>query len=75
MFSWSRGTCEFIGFTEEEALGRSLDIIVPEEFRKRHWSGFHTAMSTGKSLINDAAHTGLPVHCKDGIIRLFPVKS
>jgi PAS domain S-box-containing protein len=36
------------GFTAGEALGASLDIIVPEHLRERHWSGFDQAMQTGE---------------------------
>ena len=55
---WGKGACEFFGFTDKEAVGHSLDIIVPAEFREKHWSGFHAAMSTGKSRLNGAAHPG-----------------
>lgn len=35
------------GFTEAEALGRSLDLIIPERQRQRHWDGYHKTMDTG----------------------------
>lgn len=46
---WNRG-CELVfGFTEAEALGQSLDIIIPEKLRARHWEGYFKVMKTGKS--------------------------
>jgi PAS domain S-box-containing protein len=36
-----------VGYTEGEALGRSLDLIIPERFRHRHWDGYRQVMQTG----------------------------
>jgi PAS domain S-box-containing protein len=35
------------GFTEAEALGQRMDMIIPERLRKRHWDGFDKSMATG----------------------------
>ena len=35
------------GHTEAEAMGQSMDIIIPERLRKRHWEGYETTMTTG----------------------------
>ncbi|GLR84134.1 hypothetical protein GCM10007857_08440 [Bradyrhizobium iriomotense] len=35
------------GYSSDDALGRSLNLIIPEHLRDRHWSGFDTAVSTG----------------------------
>lgn len=35
------------GYSAEEALGQSLDLIIPERLRKRHWEGYCKVMSTG----------------------------
>ena len=34
---WNPAAVAMFGFTSEEAVGRSLDIIVPERFREAHW--------------------------------------
>ncbi|MCK9247528.1 MAG: PAS domain S-box protein [Solirubrobacteraceae bacterium] len=44
---WSRGCVALFGFTAEEALGQSLDLIVPERLRDAHWRGFHAAIERG----------------------------
>jgi PAS domain S-box-containing protein len=36
---WNRGAVRIFGFAEEEAVGCSLDIIIPERLRERHWHG------------------------------------
>jgi PAS domain S-box-containing protein len=44
---WNPGAERMFGFTQAEALGQSLDIIIPERMRKRHWDGYHHTMATG----------------------------
>ena len=40
--------CEYMfGYTAAEALGQSMDIIIPERLRKRHWEGYEKTMATG----------------------------
>ena len=36
---WNAGAERIFGWTEAEALGRSLDLITPERLRARHWEG------------------------------------
>ena len=44
---WNPACERMFGFTEGEALGRSMDIIIPERLRGRHWEGYHKTMATG----------------------------
>ncbi len=46
---WNPGAERIFGFTKREAIGQSLDIIIPERLRKRHWDGYAHMMQTGKS--------------------------
>jgi PAS domain S-box-containing protein len=46
---WNPAAERLFGFTETEALGNSLDLIVPERFRERHWTGYNRAMATGQT--------------------------
>jgi len=46
---WNFGAQSIFGYCSEEALGHSLDLIVPEKFRERHWQGYHQVMATGVS--------------------------
>ncbi|MCI0486033.1 MAG: PAS domain-containing protein [Blastocatellia bacterium] len=67
---WSPGAQALFGYTQEEAIGRSLDLIVPEPYREQHWAGFNQVMSTGISKL-DGEGFDAPVHCKDGEIEVF----
>ena len=44
---WNRGAQTMFGYSAIEARGQSLDLIIPERFRARHWAGYRTVMSTG----------------------------
>jgi PAS domain S-box-containing protein len=46
---WNPAAERIFGFTVEEALGSSLDLIIPERFRDRHWAGYRDVMRTGTS--------------------------
>jgi PAS domain S-box-containing protein len=37
------------GFSSTEALGQSLDLIIPERLRARHWEGYRKTMETGQT--------------------------
>jgi PAS domain S-box-containing protein len=44
---WNKAAERIFGFTQEEALGKSMDLIVPERQRQRHWDGYNKTMETG----------------------------
>ena len=44
---WNPAAERMFGFTESEAMGQSLDLIIPDRLRKRHWDGFTKTMLTG----------------------------
>ncbi len=44
---WNPAAERMFGYPESEALGRSLDLIIPERFRQRHWDGYRQVMQTG----------------------------
>ena len=46
---WNSGAEEIFGYKKEEAVGKSLDLIIPEKLRQRHWDGYHKVMETGES--------------------------
>ena len=46
---WNPGAERIFGFTAREASGQSLDLIIPENLRARHWAGFRRTMETGTS--------------------------
>jgi PAS domain S-box-containing protein len=42
---WNPAAERIFGFTQEQALGANLDIIIPERFRQSHWRGFDQALA------------------------------
>lgn len=44
---WNRASAMLFGYSGDEALGRSLDLIVPEHLRAAHWKGFNAAVESG----------------------------
>lgn len=44
---WNAGAEALFGHTAEEAVGQSLDLIVPEHLRQAHWAGYHRALADG----------------------------
>ena len=46
---WNQGAERIFGCTAEEAIGKSLDLIIPEKLRERHWEGYHKTMATGET--------------------------
>jgi len=63
---WNPGAVRIFGFAESEAVGQSLDIIIPERLRARHWDGFHTMMRTGQSRYSGGDMLSVPGERKDG---------
>jgi PAS domain S-box-containing protein len=46
---WNSGAERMFGHTATEALGQSLDLIIPENLRARHWQGYFRVMNTGQT--------------------------
>lgn len=44
---WNAAAARIFGFAAEEAIGSSLDLIIPENLRQAHWTGFRRAMQSG----------------------------
>jgi PAS domain-containing protein len=46
---WSKGAEAIFGYAADQAIGQTLDLVVPPEFREAHWSGFKRAMDKGSA--------------------------
>jgi PAS domain S-box-containing protein len=62
---WNSGAEAMFGYTEQEAIGQSLDIIVPEKHRAKHWAGYHSVMQTGVTKYGREL-LAVPAMTKDG---------
>jgi PAS domain S-box-containing protein len=63
---WNPGAERIFGFSSAEAVGRPLDLIIPDNLRARHWSGYHRAMETGISRYGHGDLLSVPGLTKDG---------
>lgn len=62
---WNAGATRMFGFSEQEALGQSLDIIIPASLQGRHWQGYHETMRTGETRYGDGQILAVPAVRKD----------
>jgi PAS domain S-box-containing protein len=62
---WNRGAATMFGYSADEALGQSLDLIIPERFRARHWDGYRQVMDTGVTSYGERL-LAVPAMRKDG---------
>lgn len=63
---WNEAATRVFGFSAAETLGRSLDVIIPERFRERHWSGYHKVMASGLTEYGDRL-LEVPALHRDGL--------
>jgi PAS domain S-box-containing protein len=63
---WNKSAERIFGFSEAEAVGKSLDIIIPENLQKRHWDGFAETVRTGKTRYGTGDVLAVPALRKGG---------
>ncbi len=63
---WNKGAERIFGFTEAEAIGKSLDIIIPNALRERHWTGYAETVRSGKTRYGAGDLLAVPALRKDG---------
>jgi len=57
---WNPGAERIFGFSEADAIGQSLDLIIPERLRQRHWDGYRHTMATGQSRYGEGEMLSVP---------------
>jgi PAS domain S-box-containing protein len=63
---WNPGAERIFGHLRDDAVGQSLDLIIPERLRQRHWEGYRKTMETGQSRYGEGDLLSVPAVCKDG---------
>ena len=69
ILAWSRDAEELLGYSEQEAVGQSLELIIPQHLRGRHHVGFRRFVQTGISALPEVSTTQA-VHKTGTTIRL-----
>jgi PAS domain S-box-containing protein len=62
---WNAGCQRIFGFTAQEAIGQSLDIIIPDNLRARHWQGYAGTMRSGQTCYGAGDLLAVPALCRD----------
>lgn len=63
---WNGGAEAIFGWTAAEAVGQSMDLIIPERLRGRHWEGWDKSMATGVTRYSGRDLLAVPAQRKDG---------
>lgn len=63
---WNLGAERMFGFTQAQAVGSSLDLIIPESLRARHWKAWDRFIETGESKYSDGELLRVPGQHADG---------
>lgn len=63
---WNPGAERIFGFTQAEALGASLDIIIPDNLRQRHWDGWEHVIASGQTRYGAGDLLAVPAMGKAG---------
>ena len=63
---WNPGATRIFGHTQSEAVGQSLDLIIPQRLRERHWDGYRRTMQTGQSRYGAGELLSVPATRRDG---------
>jgi PAS domain S-box-containing protein len=62
---WGDAVTDVVGYSADDAVGRSLNLVIPPALRPVHWWGFDQAMKSGR--LNKELFK-VPALCKDGRI-------
>jgi PAS domain S-box-containing protein len=63
---WNPGAERIFGHSATAAVGQSLDLIIPERLRARHWEGYRQVMASGRSRYGAGEVLSVPALRKDG---------
>ncbi len=62
---WNDAATRLFGWSPHEAVGQTLDLIIPERLRPRHWTGYQEVMDSGQTSYGDRL-LEVPARHRDG---------
>jgi PAS domain S-box-containing protein len=63
---WNAGAERVFGFSAADAIGASMNLIIPDRLRARHWRGWHATMESGITRYGNGQLLAVPAQHKDG---------
>ncbi|MCD6040557.1 MAG: hypothetical protein K0R40_160 [Burkholderiales bacterium] len=63
---WTAGAEALFGYAESEAVGKSVDLIIPEHLRAAHWRGYDAAIASGRTRLGEKPMRTRAVHKNGG---------
>jgi PAS domain S-box-containing protein len=63
---WNPGAERIFGHAAADAIGQSLDLIIPERLKIRHWQGYRATIATGDSRYGEGDVLAVPALHKNG---------
>ena len=63
---WNQGAERIFGFARTEAIGQTLDLMIPPSLRERHWTGYDHTLKTGETKYGAGDLLSVPALRKDG---------
>jgi PAS domain S-box-containing protein len=70
---WNSAAETLFGHPAVEAIGQTLDLIIPPEYRERHWAGYRAAMAAADGNI-DHSSFNIPALHRDGTVKRVEVR-
>jgi PAS domain S-box-containing protein len=71
--TWNAGAEALFGHAAEDAIGQTLDLVVPPDYRERHWAGYRAAMAASDGTI-DHGSFNIPALHRDGTVMRITVR-
>jgi len=71
--TWNAGAEALFGHAAEDAIGQTLDLVVPPDYRERHWAGYRAAMAASDGTI-DHGSFNIPALHHDGTVMRITVR-
>ena len=63
---WNPGAERIFGYVRDDAIGRSLNLIIPQRLQQRHWDGYRRTIESGKSRYGEGDLLSVPALHKNG---------